>query len=144
MNCTNCGVIENCNQGDSMFTRKTKALHEDEMQQLQKKKQLAKMKLEERKLKAEIFWLRFPFHIHFQFNKFIVVFCLITTTLYTVAAIFLQKYTMMELSPTLTTCVFAFFGTELLGLAGIKIFDTKFSNSESDISSYNTESFSNE
>ena len=34
---------------------------------------------------------------------------------------------MMELSPTLTTCVYAFFGTELIGLAGIKICDTKYS-----------------
>ena len=37
---------------------------------------------------------------------------------------------MMELSPTLTTCVYAFFGTELLGLAGIKICDTKFTQNE--------------
>lgn len=38
---------------------------------------------------------------------------------------------MMELSPTLTTCVYAFFGTELIGIAGIKICDTKFTNQES-------------
>ena len=37
---------------------------------------------------------------------------------------------MMELSPTLTTCVYAFFGTELIGLAGIKICDTKFIQNE--------------
>ena len=37
---------------------------------------------------------------------------------------------MMELSPTLTTCVYAFFGTELIGLAGIKICDTKFMQCE--------------
>ena len=38
---------------------------------------------------------------------------------------------MTEISPTLTTCVYGFFGTELLGLAGIKIFDTKYQQIES-------------
>ena len=49
------------------------------------------------------------------------------------SAILLQKYTMTELSPTLTTCVYGFFGTELLGLAGIKIFDTKYQQIEGNV-----------
>lgn len=48
-------------------------------------------------------------------------------------AILLQKYTLVELSPTLTTCVYGFFGTELLGLAGIKIFDTKYQQIEGNV-----------
>ena len=74
--------------------------------------------------------MRIPFHIKLKFNKVIVSLSIVAIIAYTVAAILLQKYTMMELSPTLTTCVYAFFGTELIGLAGIKICDTKFIQSE--------------
>ena len=88
------------------------------------------MKCEERKLKLDILKLYFPFHIKPKFNKVIVSLSIVAIIAYTVAAILLQKYTMMELSPTLTTCVYAFFGTELIGLAGIKICDTKFIQNE--------------
>lgn len=84
------------------------------------------MMLEERKLKKEIFNLYFPLKINIQFNKLIVIICIFAIISYVTAAILLQKCTNMELSPTLTTCVFAFFGTELLGLVGIKVMDTKF------------------
>lgn len=104
------------------------------MKQLDRKKRIAEMKCEERKLKWQILKLYMPFHIGVKFNKLIVLFCIVAIISYTVAAILLQKYTSMELSPTLTTCVYAFFGTELLGLAGIKIMDTKFT-----IQTYNTE-----
>lgn len=93
---------------------------------LELKKEIALMKREERRLKLEILRMRFPFHFKPKFNKVIVSVSVIAIILYTVAAILLQRYTMMELSPTLTTCVYAFFGTELLGLAGIKIYDTKY------------------
>lgn len=86
------------------------------------------MKLEERRLKFEIFKLYFPLKISLKFNKLIVLISILSVISYVTAAIFIQKYTLTEVSPTLTTCVFAFFGTELLSLAGIKVFDSKFSN----------------
>ena len=104
--------------------------HDESIAELERKKRIAEMKCEERKLKLEILKLRFPFHIKPKFNKLIVTLSIVAIIAYTVAAILLQKYIMMELSPTLTTCVYAFFGTELIGLAGIKICDTKFTQCE--------------
>lgn len=95
------------------------------MKQLERKKRIAEMKYEERKIKIEILKLYLPFHFKFKFNKFAVVYTLVAITLYTIAAILLQKYTSVEISPTLTTCVYAFFGTELLSLASIKKTDTR-------------------
>ena len=106
--------------------RKRYFTHDQVIDRLERKKRIAEMKCKERKLKMEIFKMYFPFSIKFQFNKFIVIFCIAAIIAYTIAAILLQKYTYMELSPTLTTCVYAFFGTELIGLVGIKICDTKF------------------
>ena len=107
--------------------------HDETIAELEHKKRIAEMKCEERKLKLEILKLRFPFHIKPKFNKLIVLLSIVAIISYTVAAILLQKYTMTELSPTLTTCVYGFFGTELLGLAGIKIFDTKYQQIESNV-----------
>lgn len=67
-----------------------------------------------------------PIRIAVKFNKLIVILCITAIIAYTAAAILLQKYSGVEVSPTLTTCVFAFFGTELMGLAGIKVTDTRF------------------
>ena len=105
-----------------------KSIHEAKIKSLERKKTIAEMKRKELELKIEILKLKIPFRPRFQFSKFIVLFCIAAIISYTVAAIFMQKYIGYELSPTLTTSVFAFFGTELLGLAGIKIFDTKFSS----------------
>lgn len=107
--------------------------HEETMAELKRKKQIAEMKCEEQSLKLEIIKLYIPFHIKPKFNKLIVLLSIVAIISYTIAAILLQKYTMTELSPTLTTCVYGFFGTELLGLAGIKIFDTKYQQIESAI-----------
>jgi len=104
--------------------------HEETIEELERKKRIVEMKCEERQLKLQIFKLRFPFRFKPKFNKVIVSLSIVAIISYTVAAILLQKYTMMELSPTLTTCVYAFFGTELLGLAGIKMCDTKFTQCE--------------
>ncbi len=112
-----------------LFRTKQKS-HERAMRELEKKLQIAEMKCEERKLKLEIFKLYLPFRFTLKFNKLIVLLSIVAIISYTIAAILLQKYTMMELSPTLTTCVYAFFGTELLGLAGIKMCDTKFTQCE--------------
>ncbi len=106
------------------------------MNKLQRKKRIAEMKYEERKLKYEILKLYIPFlRIHLKFNKLIVLLCIVAIISYTIAAILLQMYTSMEISSTLTTCVYGFFGTELLGMAGIRIFDKKYENGESSDSS---------
>lgn len=100
--------------------------HDETMKKLERKKRIAEMKYEERKIKKDIVKLYIPLlSWKPRFNKLIVLLCIVAIISYTIAAILLQKYTSFELSPTLTTCVFAFFGTELLGLAGIKIYDTK-------------------
>ena len=100
--------------------------HDETMRRLERKRKIAQMKLDERKIKMDILKLYFPFlNWTFKYNKFIVMFCIVSIVLYTIGAILLQKYTSIELSPTLTTCVFGFFGTELLGLAWIKNCDTK-------------------
>lgn len=116
-----------------MFFRKKFKSHTQVIEELRRKQRIAQMKCEERKLKYEIFKLYLPFHFKLKFNKIIVLLSIVAIISYTVAAILLQKYTMTELSPTLTTCVYGFFGTELLGLAGIKIFDTKYQQVESNL-----------
>lgn len=100
--------------------------HEEAMKRLQRKKRIAEMKYKERKLKWEIIKIYFPIRLSVKFNKLIVLVCIAAIVLYTIVAISLQKNTSIEISPTLTTCFYAFFGTELLGLAGIKMMDTKF------------------
>lgn len=107
--------------------------HDETIEELNKKKRIAEMKCEERALKLEIIKLHVPFHFKLKFNKFIVLLSIVAIISYTIAAILLQKYTGTELSPTLTTCFYRCFGTELLGLAGIKIFDTKYQQIESNI-----------
>lgn len=114
-----------------MLLRTRKKSHERTMHQLEQRLQIAKMKREEWEIKYEIFKSYLPFRLKLKFNKLIVLLSIVAIISYTVAAILLQKYTMTELSPTLTTCVYGFFGTELLGLAGIKIFDTKYQQIES-------------
>lgn len=49
---------------------------------------------------------------------------------YTVASYILQYHTAVEISPTLTTCWFSFWGVELVALAGIKISKVKHGNDE--------------
>ena len=116
-----------------MILRTKQKSHERTMRELERKLQIAKMKCEERNLKYKILKSYIPFHIKPKFNKLIVLLSIVAIISYTIAAILLQKYTMMELSPTLTTCVYGFFGTELLGLAGIKIFDTKYQQIENNV-----------
>ena len=52
-------------------------------------------------------------------NIMLVLIC-IMIILYTVATFGLQYFTTVEISPTLTTAWFAFWGTELVALAAIK------------------------
>lgn len=116
-----------------MKLKRKQKTHDEKMCELALKFKLAKQKRNERILKYEIIKMSLPFRITLKFNKLIVLLSIVAIIAYTVAAILLQKYTMTELSPTLTTCVYGFFGTELLGLAGIKIFDTKYQQVESNL-----------
>lgn len=114
-----------------MELKRKQKTHDEKMRELAVKYKIAKQKRNERRLKYEIIKMSLPFRLTLKFNKLIVLLSIVTIISYTIAAILLQKYTMTELSPTLTTCVYSFFGTELLGLAGIKIFDTKYQQIES-------------
>lgn len=114
-----------------MELKRKQKTHDEKMRELAVKYKVAKQKRNERKLKYEIIKMSLPFRLTLKFNKLIVLLSIVAIISYTIAAILLQKYTMTELSPTLTTCVYGFFGTELLGLAGIKIFDTKYQQIES-------------
>ena len=60
----------------------------------------------------------------------LVVIC-VMIILYTAANFALQYFTTIEVSPTLTTAWFAFWGTELVALAAIKT--TKVKHSKEDI-----------
>ena len=53
--------------------------------------------------------------------KFIIVSFLIVT-IYTIVAILFQTFFHEELSPTLTGCVYAFFGGEVLDCTILKVF----------------------
>ena len=109
-----------------MKLKRKQKTHDEKIKELAIKYKIAKQKRNERKIKYEIIKLYLPFRLTLKFNKLIVLLSIVAIISYTIAAILLQKYTMTELSPTLTTCVYGFFGTELLGLAGIKIFDTNY------------------
>lgn len=114
-----------------MNLKRKQKTHEQKMRELAVKYKIAKQKRNERILRYQIIKMSLPFRLTLKFNKLIVLLSIVAIISYTIAAILLQKYTMTELSPTLTTCVYGFFGTELLGLAGIKIFDTKYQQIES-------------
>lgn len=57
-----------------------------------------------------------------KFKKVIVTVCILVIVLYTTVQVVLNYLTGIELSPVLTTCVYAFFGTELAACAAIDIF----------------------
>ena len=59
-----------------------------------------------------------------KFLKKIVIFCISFLVVYTLAITVLSFSMKEEVSPTLTTCVFATFGGELLVSGVIKIFET--------------------
>ena len=58
-----------------------------------------------------------------KFSKKIVITCILVIILYTIAQTYLSHELGLELTPTLTTCVYAFFGTELASCALIRVFD---------------------
>lgn len=65
-----------------------------------------------------------------KFSKKVVVFCIAFIVFYTILQTYLSYRLGLELSPTLTTCVYAFFGTELASTAIIRVFDSKYSTND--------------
>ena len=62
----------------------------------------------------------------------LVVIC-IMITVYAIANFVLQYYTQIEVSPTLTTSWFAFWGIELISLAAIKTSKIKHNQDSNDV-----------
>lgn len=65
-----------------------------------------------------------------RFSKLIVALSVILILVYTVTAFALQFVCGVEVSPTLTTCFYTFWAVEMLSLAGIKTFKTKYDSGE--------------
>ena len=62
----------------------------------------------------------------------VIIAAVVCNIVYTVAAFILQFVTEVEISSTLTTCWFAFWGVEVGALAGIKMCKTKYKKQESE------------
>lgn len=58
-----------------------------------------------------------------RFSKKLVIFCISFIVAYTILQIYMSYKLSIELSPTLTTCVYGFFGTELAVTGIMKIFE---------------------
>lgn len=69
-------------------------------------------------------------------NIMLVVIC-VMIILYTAANFALQYFTTIEVSPTLTTAWFAFWGTELVALAAIKTTKVKHGKDDTNITEEN-------
>lgn len=60
-----------------------------------------------------------------NFKKKIIVFSILFIVAYTIAQTYMSYNLGIELSPTLTACVYAFFGTELAACALIQVCEKK-------------------
>lgn len=65
-----------------------------------------------------------------NFCKRVVIFCISFIVLYIIVAVAFNFLLQIELSPTLTTCVFGFFGTELGACAFVRIMQGKYEQVE--------------
>lgn len=71
-------------------------------------------------------------------NIMLVIICTMII-LYTIADFVLQYFVQVEVSPTLTTAWFAFWGTELVALAAIKTSKLKHGEQKEEIEEENSE-----
>ena len=105
--------------------------HNRTMKRLQMQKEIAELKSEERKLKYEVLKIYLPFlGTKLSFSKKAVIVSLVAPAIYTVAAFLLQKYTSMEISPSLTVAFFALYGTELFNASRIKMNEDKYTHDD--------------
>ena len=105
--------------------------HNRKMKRLQNKKEIAELKYIEWTMRYDILKTYLPFldwKVKFQ-NKAVII-SIAVPSIYTVAAFLLHKNMGLEISPTLTTCVFAFFGTELFNASRIKMNEDKYSHDD--------------
>lgn len=89
----------------------------------QKKLEKIRKKGERQKAKVELeaeYAEYYPHRRGAKVSNLMLVIIVLMVTLYTVASFVLQFFTAVEISSTLTTCFYAFWGTELAMLAGIK------------------------
>lgn len=67
-----------------------------------------------------------------KISNLMLVIVIIAVTIFAAGAFLLQYFANMEISPTLTTCWFAFWGTEIVSLAAIKTSKVKHGKDDKD------------
>lgn len=72
-------------------------------------------------------------------SNIMLVLIVLAIVLYTIADFVLQYFTSIEVSPTLTTCWFAFWGTEIIALAAIKTSKVKHNKDNTEDNTINGE-----
>lgn len=77
-----------------------------------------------------------------KISNIMLVVIIIAVTLYAAADFCLQYFAGVEVSPTLTTCWFAFWGTEIISLAAIKTSKVKHNYKKEEPSSNDEEDMS--
>lgn len=94
----------------------------------QKKLERMRMRGERQKAKCEVkaeYAEYYPHREGAKVSNVMLAIIVAIVLLYTVASFVLQFCTTVEISPTLTTCVFSFVSVELVSLAGIRISKVK-------------------
>ena len=94
----------------------------------QKKLERMRMRGERQKAKCEVkaeYAEYYPQREGAKVSNVMLAFIVLAVTLYTVASFILQFCTSVEISPTLTTCFYAFVTVEVVSLAGIKVSKVK-------------------
>lgn len=87
------------------------------LEKIRKKGERQKEKMELEAQYAEYY----PHRRGAKVSNVMLVIIVAMVTLYTVASFVLQFCTAVEISSALTTCFFAFWGTEIVALAGIRV-----------------------
>lgn len=90
----------------------------------QRKLDKMRMKGERQKAKHEIeskYAEYYPHREGAKVSNVMLAIIVVIVLAYTIASFVLQFCTTVEISPTLTTCIFAFVSVELVSLAGIRV-----------------------
>lgn len=92
-------------------------------------------------MKKEITLYLKPKKVKKHFANYVVFVSLFAVSIYTIGAFILQYQKGLEISPTLTTCFYSFFGVELASLALIKHSKSKYLQSNVN---YTQQSYANQ
>lgn len=90
----------------------------------QRKLEKMRMKGERQKAKVEVeskYAEYYPHREGAKVSNVMLAIIVVIVLAYTIASFVLQFCTTVEISPTLTTCIFAFVSVELVSLAGIRV-----------------------